>query len=55
MYFKGGKRIIKANVTLEEAQKHCSDPETSSRICKKPENIARTKKFGPWFDGYERR
>ena len=45
-------RTIKRNLTLEEAQAHCADPETSSSTCKKPHNIRRTKKHGPWFDGY---
>jgi hypothetical protein len=31
-------KTIKKNVTLEEAQEHCNDPET--------------KKEGEWFDGY---
>jgi len=46
------KRIIATNLTLEEAQAWCSDPETSSSTCKKPHNKARTRKLGPWFDGY---
>jgi hypothetical protein len=29
MYFKGGRRTIKSGLTLEEAQAHCKDPETS--------------------------
>lgn len=52
MYFRGGSRVIKTGLTLEEAQKHCSDPETSSRTCKKSVNVRRTKNLGPWFDGY---
>lgn len=31
-------KLIKSGVTLEEAQKHCSDPNT--------------RKAGEWFDGY---
>jgi hypothetical protein len=53
MYFKGGKRVVKRNLTLEEAQEHCSDKETSSSTCTKSENVRRTKQMGPWFDGYE--
>jgi len=52
MYFKGGSRIIKRGLTLEEARNHCSDPETSSSTCTKREGINRTRNFGPWFDGY---
>lgn len=53
MFFKGGKRTIKSGLTLEEAQAHCKDPETSSSTCKKPHNVRRTRERGPWFDGYE--
>lgn len=46
------KRTIKRGLTLEEAQKHCQDPETSSRTCVKAVNTRRTMMCGPWFDGY---
>ena len=39
-------------LTEEEAQAHCRDPETSSRTATSPEAVRRTKRFGPWFDGY---
>ena len=48
-------RIIKAGVTLEEAQAHCHDPETSSSTAKSPAARRRTKLIGDWFDGYEQR
>ena len=44
--------VVKNGLTLEEAKEHCHDPETSSRTCKKPHNVARTETRGPWFDGY---
>jgi hypothetical protein len=53
MYFKDGKRVIKRGLTLEEAQEHCNDPETSSSTCKKVAGNIRTEECGPWFDGYE--
>lgn len=56
MYFNSAehpKRTIRTGLTLEEAQEHCKDPETSSRTCKQAENVARTRRCGPWFDGYE--
>ena len=46
-------RIILDGLTLDEAQKHCRDPETSSSTCTEPEGIRHTAEFGPWFDGYE--
>lgn len=46
------KRIIRRGLTLEEAQAHCNDPETSSKTCQRPENKRRTRRYGPWFDGY---
>ncbi len=45
--------VIKTGLTLEEAQAHCRDPETSSSTCVKPENKARTEEYGPWLEGYE--
>ncbi len=45
--------VVKRGLTLAQAQKHCQDPETSSRTCQKAENVNRTKRCGPWFDGYE--
>ena len=52
-YFCGGRRTIATGLTLAEAQAHCRDPETSSRTCTKAPGKARTRRMGPWFDGYE--
>ena len=52
--FGFGNRVVKRGLTLEEAQRHCSDPETSSRTARGKTARARTKAKGPWFDGYER-
>lgn len=54
MYFKGGKRTIASGLTLEEAQAHCRDKETSSSTCTSSAGLARTRRKGPWFDGYEK-
>jgi len=57
VYFNrpGYKRTILDRVTLEQAQKHCSNPETSSSTCKSAAGRARTKRLGPWFDCYDLR
>ena len=53
MYFEGGKRVVKKGLTLEQAQAHCQDPETSSSTCTTAAAKKITKTMGPWFDGYE--
>lgn len=45
-------RVIARGLTLEEAQAHCRDPETSSSTCTKYHNRKRTERLGEWFDGY---
>ncbi len=54
MFQKGRNITIHRNLTLEEAQAHCRDPETSSRHCTKAVGKRRTKLYGPWFDGYSK-
>lgn len=53
-YFRrpGRGRVIARGLTLEQAQAHCSDPETSSSTCTKATGKRRTARMGPWFDGY---
>lgn len=48
----GRPRTIKKGLTLAEAQAWCKDPETSSSTCKLSSGVRRTKRLGPWFDGY---
>jgi hypothetical protein len=51
-FFNRSERpVIKEDLTLEEAKKHCNDPETSSRTAKSMDNY--TQEHGPWFDGFE--
>jgi len=45
-------RVIKTGLTLEEAQKHCQNPQTSSRTCTNNVGRRRTRQVGDWFDGY---
>jgi hypothetical protein len=46
-------QTIKRGLTLEQAQEHCRDPETSSATCTRHSNRHRTTLRGPWFDGYD--
>lgn len=43
---------VARGLTLEEAQAHCNDPETSSSTCTNATAKRRTKLYGPWFDGW---
>jgi len=52
-YFQGDDEVIDTDLTLDEAQEHCQDPETSSKTCMQDEGIQRTEEQGPWFDAYE--
>ena len=47
------KRTIKTGLTLEQAQAHCRDPETSSSTCTSSKRKAYTIKHGPWFDAFD--
>lgn len=44
--------VVRTGLTLEEAQEHCADPETSSSTCEGEDGLARTAAEGQWFDGY---
>lgn len=48
----GTKVTIRKHLTLEEAQRWCHDPETSSATCTSAVGRRRTEQFGPWFDSY---
>lgn len=51
-FFSGRKVTIRRGLTLEQAQAHCRDPETSSSTCTKSAGKRRTRLYGRWFDGY---
>ena len=54
MFRDSSKRmVIETGLTLEEAQRHCQDPETSSSTATGLVEQTLTKNFGTWFDGYE--
>ncbi len=55
LYFNDNQsnRVVKSNLTLEQAQAHCNDPETSSSTCTKAAGRRRTRERGMWFDSYD--
>jgi hypothetical protein len=54
MFFEEHEPVVVAKyMTLAEAQEWCRDPETSSSTATSAEAVARTEKYGAWFDGYD--
>ena len=51
-FFRGGRRTITTGLTLEEAQAHCRDKETSSSTATSAKARRYTAQRGQWFDGY---
>lgn len=53
-YFNAGirSRVMQTGLTLEQAQAHCNDPETSSRTATSKAGRATTRRVGKWFDSY---
>ena len=45
-------RTLHTGLSLEAAQQHCDDNETSSTTCTDPAKREYTKRHGSWFDGY---
>lgn len=50
---RNASQTIHTGLTLDEAQEHCRDSESSSSTCTLPQNVARTEQFGAWFDGFD--
>lgn len=46
------RRLIKTGLSLEGAQEHCSDSESSSSTAVGVASEIETFLNGPWFDGY---
>jgi hypothetical protein len=44
---------VARGLSLAQAKKHCSDPESSSTTATKRAAVARTTRRGPWFEGFE--
>jgi len=54
MFFSGRKtRVIKRNLTLEQAQEWCKRADTSSRTVTTAAGRRYTARYGHWFDGYQ--
>ena len=53
--FKGDKpsRKVRKGLTLEEAQTHCSDPESHSDTCTTAAGKRRTRLYGGWMDCFD--
>lgn len=47
------KQVIKRNLTLAEAQEHCSNPETCSKTATCTPMYRGKPVVDGWFDGYE--
>lgn len=52
-FLRSGRKLhIRRMALLSDAQRHCKDPETSSRTATKAAGRRRTRRSGPWFDAY---
>lgn len=52
-YLNHPRRVVRRGLTLEQAQEHCRDPESSSKTATGAAARRVTRRMGPWFDGYE--
>jgi len=50
-HFDKPNETLREGLTLEEAQEHCSDSETSSKTCSLETSLANP---GQWFDGFSK-
>lgn len=44
--------VVLTGLTLEQAKRHCSKPETSSSTATSEWATQHTKLFGDWFEGF---
>jgi len=52
-FMRSNRKLTVRRVALEcDAQAHCRNPETSSKTATSSTAKGRTRKYGPWFDGY---
>ena len=52
LYQNGRRQVVKRGLTEALAKEHCSNPETSSSTCTTAEGKRRTRRNGPWFEGF---
>jgi len=50
--FNGRPRTLQTGLSLEEAQAHCKNPESSSTTCSSAK-ARKVRANGPWFEGYD--
>lgn len=50
---KKKSRVVKRDLTLQEAQQHCASKETSSATAQQSRMRRYTQRNGGWFDSYE--
>jgi hypothetical protein len=48
------REVLAEGQTFDQVREHCNDPETASVTCTTDEGRERTRKCGPWFEGFER-
>lgn len=48
-----GSDVVETGLSFQEARDYCDNPETSWKTCTSPEGEERTRKFGPWFCGFD--
>jgi len=53
-FLNGYREVIKTDLSHDEAVLHCTDRETSSTTCISSESKERTKKYGSWFEGWQK-
>jgi hypothetical protein len=51
-YGEDDSRVLRRGLTLKQVEAHCRSDKASYRTATTWHGLARTKKYGRWFDGY---
>jgi hypothetical protein len=51
-YGEDDSRVLRRGLTLKQVEAHCHSDKASHLTAKDRHGLARTKKYGWWFDGY---